>query len=149
MCRLVWKRKLVETTTLRKNKKSKLHPERVTVAESEPLLPQEVMSKCPLVLPQQKFDEASIEESLPACGEVNGVLPSCMVDPVRGYSDDSRRLQLKMRMHGSNWDITVISKVGHVAKSWYSLIVDGSCTVVSGGGESCCTANGGIVKSLC
>jgi hypothetical protein len=38
-------------------------------------------------------------------------------DPKRDYYDDLRRLQLKMKILGSNWDITVIRRVEQVGEA--------------------------------
>ncbi len=79
-----------------------VHPETVTVAKKEPSLVQEVLGKGPMFFPEQKSTTAEVDRPLPGCGEVSWLLPHCINDRKRDYSDDWRRLQLKMKIPVSN-----------------------------------------------
>ena len=47
----------------------------------------------------------------PQFGVVNWVLPPCLNDPKGDYMDHLRRLQLKMKIPGSEWDIGALQRM--------------------------------------
>ena len=46
----------------------------------------------------------------PECVVTNGVLPPCLHDLRRDYSDNLRRLQFKMKIPGSEWDVGALMR---------------------------------------
>ena len=80
-------------------------PEPVTVTENIPELVAEVLKGSPSFLPPKTEDKDTEADILLGCEGVTWALPPCIDDPGRNYDDDLRRLLLKMRIPGTNWDI--------------------------------------------
>ena len=79
------------------------HPEHVTVVGIYALV-QGAMSANPVFLPQSEPAMEQEDESLPSC-------------PERDHTDDFRRLQLKMKMPGSNWDMEILRQLEQAAQT--------------------------------
>ena len=91
-----------------------VHREPVSMVEGPPELLEEVLKETPIFLPKAEvpMDEGDEDEApLPACAEMAWVLPPCIEDPARDYNVALRRLQLKMRLPGSAWDVEALARM--------------------------------------
>ena len=92
-----------------------VHPELVSMAGSLLDVIEEGPQGTPIFLPNEEMsvgeEEEDDEVELPEIAKVAWVLPPCISDPARDYNDDLRRLQLKMRMPGSVWDVEALARM--------------------------------------
>ena len=89
-----------------------VHPELVTVAEENAYIMEDVLASRPVFLPptvEQVPGEGA--DRPPECGQINWVLPPCMHDPKGDYNDHIGRLQLKMKIPGSEWDTGALQRM--------------------------------------
>ena len=82
-----------------------VHPDQVTVADENPYILEEVVKSQPVFLPKEEPELFPGQNDLPPhFNRINWVLPPCLHDPKGDYMDHLRRLQLKMKIPGSEWD---------------------------------------------
>ena len=101
---------LCKATPVRTEYCPTVHPEPATVVESAPSLVEEALGSNPVFLLQDEPAAELEQEMPPRCADVTWVFPPCLHDRKRKYSDDLRRLQLIMKMPGSDWDVGVLAR---------------------------------------
>ena len=89
-----------------------VHPELVTVADENAYIMEDALASRPVFLPSTAEQVPGEDaDCLPDCGKINWVLPPCLHDPKADYNDHIRRLQLKMRIPGSEWDTGALQRM--------------------------------------
>ena len=80
------------------------------MVERAPSFVEYVLNSNPVFLPREEPDD-ELEQDVPRRrADVTWVFPLCVHDRRRDYSDDLRRLQLKMQMPGSDWEVGVFAR---------------------------------------
>ena len=62
-------------------------------------------------MPNEQPDVELEQDIPPRCTDITWVFPPCLHDRRRDYSDDLRRVQLKLKMPGSDWVVGVLARV--------------------------------------